>query len=98
MSDWYVLNENNDPVKVDMMTGARALAEKNRHVAEEIIGESRISTVFLGLDHSFFDGPPLVFETMIFGGPEDGFMNRYSTWKEAEEGHKKAVELVRIHP
>ena len=32
-----------------------------------------ISTVFLGIDHNFnLEGPPLLFETMIFGGIKDG--------------------------
>jgi hypothetical protein len=26
----------------------------------------RVSTVWLGIDHSFFGGPPLIFETMAF--------------------------------
>lgn len=55
-----------------------------------------ISTVFLGLDHSFgFGGPPLWFETMIFGGVHDGFQVRYSTYREAISGHRIAVNLVR---
>jgi hypothetical protein len=28
---------------------------------------------------------------MIFGGKNDGFMNRYATWEEAEKGHQEAV-------
>lgn len=48
----------------------------------------RVSTVFLGLDHSFGDGPPLLFESMVFGGPLDGEQHRYCTLDEAERGHK----------
>ncbi len=47
-----------------------------------------ISTVFLGIDHNFFGGKPLLFETMIFGGPIDGEMKRCSTWKEAIKMHE----------
>jgi len=46
-----------------------------------------VSTVFLGLDHSV-RGPPQLFESMVFGGPLDGTQHRYSTWEEAERGHK----------
>lgn len=53
-----------------------------------------VSTVFLGLDHQYGDGPPLLFETMVFGGPLDHEMNRYSTWNEAEKGHQEMVERV----
>ena len=53
-----------------------------------------VSTVFLGMDHSFDGGTPVLFETMIFGGEYDQFQERYCTWDEAEEGHKVACELV----
>ena len=55
----------------------------------------RVSTVFLGLDHNFgWDGPPVLFETMVFGGEHDREQERYCTWDEAEAGHKRYVELV----
>jgi hypothetical protein len=54
-----------------------------------------VSTVFLGLDHQWGDGPPLVFETMIFGGEHDQYQERYSTWDEAEAGHKQGVRAGR---
>lgn len=65
-----------------------------------------VSTVFLGVDHSFrFDKDvpyaPVVFETMVFtngvsGLDEiDGDMDRYCTWGEAEAGHDVMVEKAR---
>lgn len=54
----------------------------------------RISTIFLGLDHRFGSGPPLLFETMIFGGKFDQEQWRYSTWDEAERCHRNAVEKI----
>lgn len=54
-----------------------------------------ISTVFVGIDHRFdVGGPPLLFETMVFGGEYDQYTERYSTWDEAEEGHKEIVRRV----
>ena len=71
-----------------------------KHVADEIVNGLRVSTVWLGLNHDFSElGQPLLFETMIF--PEEGrdsielYLDRYATWQEAEEGHKKAVEWVK---
>lgn len=62
----------------------------------QITSQVYVSTVFLGLDHRHFgDGPPLVFETLIFGGPLEGEMWRYSSWDDAEVGHKAAVRKVR---
>jgi hypothetical protein len=52
-----------------------------------------VSTVFLGLDHNFLGGKPLIFETMVFEKNErlDLDMERYSTLDEAKAGHKKMV-------
>jgi hypothetical protein len=30
-----------------------------------------VSTIFLALDHRYGDGPPILWETMVFGGPEE---------------------------
>ena len=68
---------------------------QGRRVARDIIGKTKVSTVFLGLDHSFGGGPPVLFETMIFGGEHDEDMWRYNTWEQAETGHAKAVQLVK---
>lgn len=70
---------------------------KHEHVAKTSKGGVMVSTVFLGLDHNWGTGPPLVFETMIFGGQYDEEMWRYSIWEEAEEGHKKACQLVGLN-
>jgi hypothetical protein len=54
-----------------------------------------VSTVFLGLDHAFMGGPPMIFETMTFLPGDEGENTeqlRYSTWEEAEAGHADAVE------
>ena len=58
-----------------------------------------ISTVFLGLDHSFSTGAvPLLFETMIFGGEHNQYQDRCSTWEEAENMHNKACALAGVKP
>lgn len=51
-----------------------------------------ISTVWLGHNHRFGPGPPLIFETMIFGGEFDQSQMRYSTEEQAEHGHRQTVE------
>lgn len=56
----------------------------------------KVSTVFLGLDHSWGDGPPLLFETMEFGGPRDGDCDRCSTWDEAEAQHAAMCRRVGV--
>jgi hypothetical protein len=68
-----------------------------KHVKDEIINGHRVSTVWLGIDHAYEEGLPLLFETMVFN-KENGWIelycDRYSTWNESLEGHKKAVEWV----
>ena len=68
-------------------------ADELRRVAFSVIDEGlEVSTIFLGVDHRFIgEGPPLVFETMVFRGGDPQMTWRYSTWEEAEEGHKSIV-------
>lgn len=54
-----------------------------------------VSTVFLGLDHSFGrHGPPVLWETLVFGGPNADDMERYASMEEAVLGHFRMVETV----
>lgn len=63
---------------------------------QDIIGDARISTVFIGLDHGFImGGPPVIFETMVFGGLHDDHQRRYCTIEEARTGHARVVNAVR---
>ena len=62
-------------------------------VAETQIGETRVSTVFLGICGYV---PPELFETLCRGGPFDGFEKRYFTWEEAEQGHQDMVAMVTL--
>jgi hypothetical protein len=79
-----------------LITWARWFEAANRHMAHDVIGAVRISTVFLGLDHNFNPhGPPILFETMIFGGTHDQYQDRYATKAEALAGHARAVNMVR---
>lgn len=53
-----------------------------------------LSTVWLGLNHSHTPGgPPIIFETMFFGGPLDCWtVGRYATEDEAKLAHASIVE------
>lgn len=96
MTDKFIL-EGKKPVPAsDLLSWARWFETAERHVAQTELGDVRVSTVFLGLDHSFGSGDPLLFETMIFGGPRDGYQERCSTWEQAEAEHAKAVGLATI--
>jgi len=53
-----------------------------------------VSTVFLVINHAFGDGPPILFETMIFGGEYDQECVRYTTLAYALVGHGKVCGLL----
>lgn len=93
MIDKYVLDGRVPRKEPDSRKWALWFETADRRVASDSIGSMRISTVFLGIDHSFGGGSPLLFETMIFGGPEsvDGFADRCSTWESAEAMHAAAI-------
>lgn len=95
----YILKDG-EPVRCDdvlewgrwMETGDRQIAQDRD---ESGTSDIRVSTVFLGLDHAFMGGTPILFETMIFGGPHDGRTRRYSTLDEALEGHQDMCRLAK---
>jgi len=93
---WYKL-DGIRPVP-DETNGLWSIQNKEaRRVALTKIAEDvEVSTVFLGLDHNFGDrNKPILFETLVFGGPMDGSMRRYENWIEAEQGHQEMVDKVR---
>lgn len=101
--DFYILDDEHQPVKVDSLVWA-AWRESDRTRKKSQVGLDQlesavISTVFLGLDHNWRGGLPILFETMVFASvPEhdvDQHMWRYSTWDEAVAGHKAAVRLCK---
>ena len=76
-----------------------------RHIGNTRIARCWVSTVWLGLDHSWvFGGPPIIFETMIFvprykdrgrvSSPQD-WQTRYSTEDQARLGHERVVNRLR---
>ena len=91
---------------VEMMTWAKDFEDgDNRIVKQDYAGPWWISTVFLGLDHSFGDGPPLIFETMVFAAEDgkvtsyaDEYCERYTSEASALEGHERALEWARERP
>lgn len=65
------------------------------HIGDTTIDGARVSTVWLGIDHAWGDGPPIIFETMVFGGELDGEIWRYSTEDQAARGHQLVCAEVR---
>jgi hypothetical protein len=62
----------------------------------QISDEVAVSTVWMGIDHSFLGaGPPLFWETMIFGGEHDEEQWRYSSRAAALDHHEEIAAALR---
>lgn len=99
MSDWYILDDNGNPVRApDLHAWAKWMAttRNDRHVANDTIGDVHVSTVFLGVDHGWGRGAerPVLWESMIFGGRHDQYQERYTSREDALAGHQRALNLV----
>lgn len=101
---YYILNENREAVCVTYSEWTEWM-RRNKYEAKLAPGTPcrvgwtgtdalHVSTVFLGHNYAYGDGPPILFETMVFGGEMDQEQERYSTWAEAEAGHRRWCELV----
>ena len=100
---------------IELLTPAYESPEahaKVKRVAGELVDDPEgrehfVSTVWLGMDHGLScEGPPLIFETMVFEAAEGhawfgpyhedvGEQWRYSTETQAREGHAVMVALCR---
>lgn len=99
MSDtgFYIL-DGRTPVKVDDIEAwGGYMGTANRQVAETFIEGVRVSTVFLGLDHNWFGGVPLLFETMTFVQGIGEWQDRCSTYDQAEAMHQVMCDKVSAH-
>jgi hypothetical protein len=90
--------ENGIPKAATLLEWARWFENHPDRVIEQtqVSDAVLVSTVFLGLDHRFGrEGPAILFETMVFGGPMDQEMRRYATRGEAKRGHFEMVDECR---
>lgn len=91
-----------------LLEWARDFEDTDRVVARTVLPNGLVvSTVWIGLDHNFGAGPPLIFETMVFDRYErpvnrfgwvelmrEGLdQTRYSSEAEARVGHEKHCTL-----
>ena len=97
MIGMYILDENNEPVPCeDVSVWAFWFEDGPRRVVQQdTVGDVKVSTVFLGLDHSFGQGKPVLGETMIFGGRYNECQGRYTAHADALKGHALALAAVK---
>ena len=97
MSTKYVLDEHGDPqAEPDLIVWAKWFEVDERRIVRRnqfYVGDKEItvSTVFLGLDHNWSGGAPVLWETMVFGLDDDEQQWRYTNRDEAIANHEKLV-------
>lgn len=70
---------------------------KDRVVHQTDVAGCRVSTVFLAIDHQFGTGPPVLWETMVFGdgrGADLDWDRCSGTYEQAETMHWKMCDRV----
>lgn len=110
--DYYILSADRSVIPVRSIRRWAAWFESSgtqRIVARDRCGEYEISTIFLGLNHSFSESStPVLWETMVFRGqvwvelagrskdlPREIDKTRCSgTWEHAEAMHQSVRERV----
>lgn len=97
----YILVGKKPVSQPDTLKWGKWMQEADRHVAKTYYKNLFVSTVFLGMDHGWGRGAPVLFETMVFDESGKGkdktiaeFFERYCTWGEAEAGHRKIVSKL----
>ena len=100
---WYILDNNHKPVTSTGIESSKWMEDnpKRKTVGYDELtdlngDDVRVSTVFLGLDHSWTGKTPVLWETMIFGGENDqAYQERYDSYENALEGHQKAINFIK---
>ncbi len=94
----YILNDQGEVEACsDVLEWAKWMATHDPTIARDhVTDQVRVSTVFTGFDYGWgLGGAPVLFETMIFGGPYDRWQDRYTSKEAALEGHADAVTRAR---
>ncbi len=97
MIDTYIL-DGKTPVRcIETADWSDWMRNTRRRVARTIGEDAYVTTIFLGVNHSFFKREtPQLFETMVF--QDNGILesSRYATWDEALQGHHETCERLNI--
>lgn len=110
----YIINDKGEIETVDLMTWAKWFESEGRgkrRIALTELPDVHVSTVFMGLDHSFGQGEMQLLETMVFENKEtevdifgkkhnihhslDEYTERYATIEQAKAGHEAIVERMK---
>lgn len=99
--DKFILDPQGNPQAVRSTLAWARWFENSYQTKERIVRQDKlpngvfVSTVFLGLDHNFrAQGAPILWESMIFGGPYEQTQWRYHSREEAEKGHAALLAMA----
>jgi len=100
---FVLADDGKTPVPVDSIIewGQFLEHDARRQLALDVVSKQplvEVSTIFIGIDYNFGrrpDEPPRCWETMVFGGENDRWCQRYSSHDDAMSGHKKAVRYTK---
>jgi len=99
VNDKYILEDKTPVAEPDPAKWGPWMRTANRKVREEVIGDAapvRVITMFLGIDCSRGEGPPMLFESVVHGGPLNSESTLSGTWEAAEAAHEAMVTRVRL--
>jgi hypothetical protein len=110
MTNWYdrqgnplqTFDDDGKPITETLIWFEKKFSDpKYKTVEKTKVGDDyEVSTVWLGINHNFGDGLPLIFETMIFTRDEyeyDNWCWRYTTEAEAKKAHAAIVKALKEH-
>lgn len=94
----FILGGKNGKTPVrcdDIKEWSRWFNQGERQVGHDKVGDVQVSTVFLGIAREFAGRHPILFETMIIGGPQIHESERYTSWESAAAGHALWVGKIK---
>ena len=99
IDDRFYRLEGRVPVRCTLAEFSKSMQEDEKRIlAQATIDNLQISTIFIGIDQNWGGGDPLLFETVVFGLPDD-LQPRwsFSSWDEAMEIHNLLVATLTEH-
>ena len=88
----YILDGKEIRIASSVDEWANFLSSADKVIQKTEVGDVEVSTVFLSADYGLGIGPPVLFETMVFGSNAPNMTQRYCTYAQAERGHWLMVE------
>jgi hypothetical protein len=96
IDDHFYRLDARKPVRCTLAEYALAMLDETQRVlAQTQVGDLHVSSIFIGIDQNFGTGPVLLFETLVFGLPDD-LRPRWlhATWADSMAWHRQLVQSL----